>query len=60
MAEAFVQEVDRGVVRDIGGSSNKVKELCCVKAIPAFGVDDNRRVQNADNVFMTLGLLFSS
>jgi hypothetical protein len=46
---AFVQEVDRGVARDIGGFSDKVKELWCVR-------DDNRRVQHADNVFMTLGL----
>jgi hypothetical protein len=56
MAGAFVQEVDRGVARDTGGFPNKVKELCCVKDILAFGVDDNRRVEHADNVFMTLGL----
>jgi hypothetical protein len=56
MAGAFVEEVDRSVMRDIEGFSNKAKELCCVKAIPAFGVDDNRRVWHADNVFMTVGL----
>jgi hypothetical protein len=56
MVGAFVEEVDRGEMRDIEGFSNKAKELCCVKGTPAFGVDDSRRVWHADNFFMTLGL----
>jgi hypothetical protein len=44
------------VMRDIEGFSNKVKELCCVKAIPVSGVHDNRRVRYADNVFTAVRL----
>jgi hypothetical protein len=40
MAGAFVEEVDRGVMHDIEGFSYKAKELCFLKAIPAFGADD--------------------
>jgi hypothetical protein len=56
VAGVFVQEVEWGVIRGIEGFSNKAKELCCGKAIPAFGVDDNRKVRHVDNVFMAVGL----
>jgi hypothetical protein len=37
MAGAFVEEVDRCVMRDIEGFSDKAKELCCVEAMMTTG-----------------------